>query len=63
MLRGGRPVSIGVHVTLTIVEADPAVPGQTAATSCKPAVLENGLRILAPPFIGGGEVTFLRRAD
>jgi elongation factor P len=48
---------------LTIVEADPAVPGQTAATSCKPAVLENGLRILAPPFIGGGEVTFLRRAD
>jgi len=58
-------------VTLKIVEADPVVRGQTAASSYKPAKLENGLRILVPPFIGIGErivvdtneATYLRRAD
>jgi hypothetical protein len=34
------------HVTLKIVEADPTVRGQAAASSCKPALLENGLRVL-----------------
>jgi elongation factor P len=32
-------------VTLTITEADPVVKGQTAASSYKPAVLENGVRV------------------
>jgi elongation factor P len=68
-----RPVSIRFppNVTLTIIEADPVVRGQTAASSYKPAKLENGLRILVPPFIATGErivvdtseVTYLRRAD
>ena len=72
-MHGSRPVSIRFppHVILTIVEADPAVRGQTAASSYKPAVLENGLRVLVPPFIGSGErivvdtseVTYMRRAD
>jgi elongation factor P len=68
-----RPISIRLpaHVTLRIVEADPVVRGQTAASSYKPAVLENGLRILVPPFIASGErivvdtseVSYMRRAD
>ena len=68
-----RPVSIRFppNVTLTIVEADPVVRGQTAASSYKPAKLENGLRVLVPPFIDVGErivvdtneATYLRRAD
>jgi len=72
-MHGSRPVSIRLppHVTLKIVEADPAVRGQTAASSYKPAVLENGLRVLVPPFIASGErivvdtseVTYMRRAD
>ena len=72
-MHGSRPVSIRFppHVILTIVEADPAVRGQTAASSYKPAVLENGLRVLVPPFIGSGErivvdtseVNYMRRAD
>ncbi|EFG9153091.1 elongation factor P, partial [Escherichia coli] len=45
--------------------------GQTAASSYKPAVLENGIRVLVPPFIATGErivvdtneLTYLRRAD
>jgi len=68
-----RPIGISLpdHVTLTIAEADPVVKGQTAASSYKPAILENGVRILVPPFISSGErvivdtneLTYLRRAD
>jgi len=68
-----RPIGISLpqQVTLTITEADPVVKGQTAASSYKPAVLENGVRVLVPPFISAGErividtdeITYLRRAD
>ncbi|MEQ8306267.1 MAG: elongation factor P [Hoeflea sp.] len=68
-----RPIGIALpdHVTLEIAEADPVVKGQTATSSYKPAVLENGVRILVPPFISSGErvvvdtneLTYLRRAD
>ncbi|MCL7998427.1 elongation factor P [Brucella pseudogrignonensis] len=52
-----KPIGIRLpdQVTLEIVEADPVVKGQTAASSYKPAVLENGIRILVPPFIASGE--------
>lgn len=68
-----RPIGIQLpeQVTLMVAEADPVVKGQTAASSYKPAVLENGVRVLVPPFIAAGErivvetteVTYLRRAD
>ncbi|KYB46001.1 elongation factor P, partial [Brucella anthropi] len=52
-----KPIGIRLpeQVTLAIVEADPVVKGQTAASSYKPAILENGIRILVPPFIESGE--------
>jgi elongation factor P len=52
-----NPIGIRLpeQVTLAIVEADPVVKGQTAASSYKPAILENGIRILVPPFIESGE--------
>jgi elongation factor P len=68
-----KPIGISLpdQVTLEITEADPVVKGQTAASSYKPAVLENGVRVLVPPFISAGErivvdtneITYLRRAD
>ena len=53
----GRPLSVKLpaKVTLKIVEADPVVRGQTAASSYKPAILENGIRVMVPPFIASGE--------
>lgn len=53
----GTPIGVTLpqHVTLTITEADPVVKGQTAASSYKPAILENGVRVLVPPFIASGE--------
>lgn len=52
-----RPIGIRLpdQVTLSITEADPVVKGQTAASSYKPAILENGIRVLVPPFISSGE--------
>ena len=42
-------------VTCRIVESEPAVKGQTAANSFKPALLDNGLRIMVPPFVSQDE--------
>jgi elongation factor P len=69
----GTPIAITLpdQVTLQVVEADAVVKGQTAASSYKPAKLENGVRILVPPFVGVGErvvvdtneLTYVRRAE
>jgi elongation factor P len=42
-------------VHLKVVETDPALKGATAAAQFKPAILETGLKITVPPFIGIGE--------
>ncbi len=42
------------RVTLAVVEADAVVKGQTASSSYKPAVLENGVKVLVPPHIEAG---------
>ena len=72
-LYDGKPIGIKlpVQVTLTVAEADPVMKGGTAAPSYKSAVLENGMRIQVPPFIGAGEKiivatedgSYVRRAD
>ena len=72
-LYDGKPIGIKlpVQVTLTVAEADPVLKGGTAAPSYKSAVLENGMRILVPPFIAAGQKvivatedgSYVRRAD
>lgn len=49
----GRPLGVNLpeQVTLEITETEPTVKGQTASSSYKPAVLENGLRVMVPPHI------------
>jgi len=42
-------------VTCKVVETEPVVKGQTAANSFKPAVLDNGVRVMVPPFVGPDE--------
>tara|TARA_B100001248_G_scaffold253356_1_gene230523 strand:+ start:393 stop:956 length:564 start_codon:yes stop_codon:yes gene_type:complete len=38
-------------VTCIVAETEPVVKGQTAANSFKPAILENGIKVMVPPFI------------
>ncbi len=42
-------------VTCTIAETEPVVKGQTAANSFKPAILDNGVKVMVPPFVGQDE--------
>ena len=68
----GRPLMAWLPETtvLTVIEADPVVKGQTAAASYKPAILDNGVRIMVPPHIETGtrvvvniaESTYVERA-
>ena len=68
-----KPIGISLpdHVVLTIVDAEPVVKGQTATSSYKPAILENGIKIMVPPFISAGEkvivdtneLTYIRRSE
>lgn len=81
-LQEGMAVTIELHeetplalqlpdtVILAVVEADAVVKGQTAASSYKPAVLENGIRVMVPPHVETGtrivvntsERTYVERA-
>lgn len=42
-------------VTCKVAETEPVVKGQTAAKSFKPAILDNGIKVMVPPFIGVDE--------
>lgn len=48
-------VKLPQKVICRIVETEPVVKGQTAANSFKPAILDNGVRIMVPPFVGPDE--------
>jgi elongation factor P len=56
-------VALPERVTLQIVEADPVVKGQTATSSYKPAMLENGVRIQVPPHIESGTSVVVSTVD
>ena len=68
-----KPISVQLpdKVEATIVEADAVVKGQTAARRYKPAVLDNGVKVIVPPHItaerGSSSTSttdeYVRRAD
>ena len=67
--------AIGIQLPKTLAfivnETEAVVKGQTAASSNKPAILENGIRVMVPPFIEQGEkieintedLTYSKRVD
>jgi elongation factor P len=68
-----RPISVELpdQIEATVVEADAVVKGQTASSSYKPAMLDNGVKVLVPPHITSGtrivvdtySREYVRRAD
>ena len=72
-LHDERPISVQLpdQIEATIVEADAVVKGQTASSSYKPAILDNGVRVMVPPHITSGtkivvhvyDREYVRRAD
>lgn len=47
--------SLPQKVVCKVVETEPVVKGQTAANSFKPAILDNGVKVSVPPFVGQDE--------
>ncbi len=68
-----RPIGISLpdQVILAVTDTEPHIKGQTASSSYKPAMMENGVRVMVPPFIvvgeriivDTGEIAYVRRAD
>ena len=56
-----KPLSIELpnNVECIINVTDAAIKGQTAASSYKPATLDNGLKITVPPFVEPGDKIIL----
>ena len=52
-----EPLSVDLpsSVELKIETTDTAIKGQTASSSYKPATLENGIKIMVPPFINADD--------
>ncbi len=56
-------VSLPDKATLQIVECEPAVKGDTATNAMKTAVMETGLEVKVPLFIGEGEMIVINTSD
>lgn len=56
-------VSLPQHAVVTVIEAEPVVKGQTASSSFKPAVVDNGVRVMVPPHIEAGTRIVVSTAD
>jgi elongation factor P len=59
------PISVTLPdtVIMRIVEADAVVKGQTASSSYKPALLENGVRVMVPPHVESGTRIVVNTSD
>jgi len=53
--REALSASLPQRVTCKVVVTEPVVKGQTAANSFKPAILDNGVKVMVPPFIAQDE--------
>jgi elongation factor P len=74
-LQEGMKVNLAIHeglavsieipqkVTLEILETEPAMKGQTASGSFKPAKLSNGVRTMVPTHITAGTRVVVMTAD
>jgi elongation factor P len=64
-LHEGIPIAIELpqRVTLEVVETEPVTKGQTAASSYKPALMSNGIRVMVPPHIAPGARIVVMTAD
>jgi elongation factor P len=52
-----KPVSVDVpaSIDLTVTDTPPSIKGATATNQYKEALLETGLKVQVPPFVGPGE--------
>ena len=56
-------IQLPQRVVLEVVETEPAMKGQTASSSFKPAKMSNGARVMVPPHIQTGTRVVVQTED
>ncbi|MCR6645035.1 MAG: elongation factor P [Terricaulis sp.] len=56
-------IELPARVVATIESTEPVVKGQTASSSYKPAILDNGVKIMVPPHIDAGTRVVVNTED
>jgi elongation factor P len=56
-------IQLPQRITLEVVETEPAMKGQTASSSFKPAIMSNGARVMVPPHIQVGTRIVVQTED
>ena len=56
-------ITLPQKMTFEITETEPVVKGQTASSSYKPAIVDNGMRVMVPPHIGVGTRVVINTED
>ena len=59
----GIAIEVPQKITVEITETEPVVKGQTASSSYKPAMCDNGLRVMVPPHISAGTRIVINTED
>lgn len=61
----GTPLGVELpdSVTMEVTESEPVVKGQTASSSYKPAIVENGEKVMVPPHIEVGTRIVIKVED
>lgn len=61
----GEPLGFKLpdRIVMAITEAEPVIKGQTATTSYKPAIVENGEKVMVPPHIEVGTKIVIKLED
>lgn len=62
---GDEALNIYLPATINceIVETEPVIKGATATSTYKPAILENGIRVMVPPYIETGQKIVVKTED
>lgn len=56
-------IQLPARITLEVVETEPAIKNQTASSSYKPAIMNNGVRVMVPPHIVTGTRIVVQTED
>lgn len=61
----GEPLRVELpdSVAMEVTESEPVVKGQTASSSYKPAIVENGEKVMVPPHIEAGTRIVIKVED
>lgn len=61
----GEPLGVQLPdtVIMEITECEPVIKGQTATTSYKPGILENGEKVMIPPHVDAGTRVVVKTED